>query len=126
MRFEANFTSYARQRSRWLGGMLVHAFTYGRWYEAAVVMVFYVVGHSAILLPLSVPVLGRAALSVWFAGLTCAALNRIRYLRFTSERLDLRLRASTYLASFWFAPRDIFALAYAPYDMLVRLGTKAW
>ena len=124
--FEEHFTSYARQRSRWLGGILIHALARRDWYQVGVVAVFYAVGQAFVWLPLSVPLVGRGALAVWLGGLACAILNRLRYLAFTSARSGVRLQPAILLASPWMVSLDLLALAYAPLDVVLRLRTKRW
>jgi cellulose synthase/poly-beta-1,6-N-acetylglucosamine synthase-like glycosyltransferase len=126
VRFEEHFGSYARQRSRWLGGILVHALPRRDWYQVGVVALFYTVGQAFLWLPLSVPLLGRGALAVWAAGVACAILNRLRYLLFTSARCGVSMKPRIFFASPFLVPLDLLALAYAPIDMLVRLRTKGW
>jgi cellulose synthase/poly-beta-1,6-N-acetylglucosamine synthase-like glycosyltransferase len=124
--FEERFASYARQRSRWLGGILIHALPRREWAQTAVVAVFYCVGQAFVWLPLSVPLFGRAALAVWAAGVVCAILNRLRYLLFTSARTGVPMKPTTFLAAPLLVPLDLLALAYAPIDMLARARTKHW
>jgi biofilm PGA synthesis N-glycosyltransferase PgaC len=126
VRFEEHFGSYARQRSRWLGGILVHALPRRDWSQIAVVAVFYLVGQAFVWLPAMIPFLGRSVMAIWGAGIACAVLNRLRYLTFTSMRTGQPLALSTYLLSVVLVPGDLLALAYAPIDLLMRLRTRRW
>jgi poly-beta-1,6-N-acetyl-D-glucosamine synthase len=124
--FEEKFWAYARQRSRWLGGILWHAVPGWNVYDVVVVGVFYGVGQAFIWLPALVPVFGRRCLALWGAGLVCAMLNRCRYLLFTRVRTGGQVEWGLYLHSVFLVTRDMLALAYAPLDMLMRLRDRRW
>jgi len=126
VQFQERFMQHARQRSRWLGGILLHAIPRGDWHQAGVVTIFYAVGQVFLWLPLAVPLVGRGALAVWGGGVACAILNRLRYLAFTSARSGVSMNPGVFLASLFLAPLDLVALAYAPLDLLIRLRTKQW
>jgi GT2 family glycosyltransferase len=124
--FETTFLSATKQRSRWLKGILLNAIQLHAWDQVAVVAVFYLVGLGMVALPLSAPILGRTPLAIWVASLTCATLNRVRYLRFAARALDAPASGATYLKAVVYVPRDLLGLAYAPMAVLFPRQRTAW